>query len=177
MATKNNKDTKNVKDTKDTKNVKDTGGAGCGKRGKCGKCAGAGQKPRYDREKAKTWGSPDYLMMRYDDVQSATELSRKCKATKAVKAAVKAVRTDRDNMQVHRVMRTVTCIPGDEPREGIVAQVGVGLNGSGRQEDYLAAIGRLVKSGEFQVFDAFVDAVDDLADVLVTFGRPEKKGV
>lgn len=132
--------------------------------------------PRYDEEKAKVWGSPDYLMARYDDVQSAEELSRKCKATKAVKAAVKALRTDRDNMQVHRVVRTVICVPGEEPHEGIVAQVGVGLNGAGRQADYLDALKRLVKSGEFRIFDAFVDAVDDLADVLVSFRKPAKKG-
>lgn len=132
--------------------------------------------PRYDEEKAKVWGSPDYLMARYDDVQSAEELSRKCKATQAVKAAVKALRTDKDNMQVHRVLRTVICVPGEEPHEGIVAQVGVGLNGNGRQADYLDALKRLVKSGEFSIFDAFVDAVDDLADVLVSFGKPAKKG-
>lgn len=133
-------------------------------------------KARYDEEKAKVWGSPDYLMARYDDVQSAEELSRKCKATKEVKAAVKALRTDRDNMQVHRVLRTVICVPGEEPHEGIVAQVGVGLNGAGRQADYLDALKRLVKSGEFRIFDAFVDAVDDLADVLVSYGKPAKKG-
>ena len=132
--------------------------------------------PRYDEEKAKVWGSPDYIMMRYDDVQSAEELSRKCKATKAVKAAVKELSTDKDNMQVHRVLRTVICVPGEEPHEGIVAQVGIGLNGAGRQADYLDALKRLVKSGEFSIFDAFVDAVDDLADVLVSFGKPAKKG-
>ena len=131
-------------------------------------------KARYDEEKAKVWGSPDYLMARYDDVQSAEELSRKCKATKAVKAAVKALRTDKDNMQVHRVLRTVICVPGEESHEGIVAQVGIGLNGAGRQADYLDALKRLVKSGEFRIFDAFVDAVDDLADVLVSFRKPEK---
>jgi hypothetical protein len=133
-------------------------------------------KARYDEEKAKVWGSPDYLMARYDDVQSAEELSRKCKATKAVKDAVKALRTDKDNMQVHSVVRTVICVPGEEPHEGIVAQVGVGLNGAGRQSDYLDALKRLVKSGEFRIFDAFVDAVDDLADVLVSYGKPAKKG-
>lgn len=133
-------------------------------------------KARYDEEKAKVWGSPDYLMARYDDVQSAEELSRKCKATKAVKAAVKALRTDKDNMQVHRVLRTVICVPGEESHEGIVAQVGIGLNGAGRQADYLDALKRLVKSGEFRIFDAFVDAVDDLADVLVSYGKPAKKG-
>lgn len=129
-------------------------------------------KPRFDKEKAKVWGSPDYLMMRYDDVQSAEELSRKCKATKEVKEAVKALRTDKDHLQVHRVIRTVICIPGEEVREGIVAQVGVGLNGAGSQADYLDALKRLVESGEFQIFDAFVDAVDDLADVLVSFRKP-----
>lgn len=132
-------------------------------------------KPRYDAEKAKVWGSPDYLMMRFNDVQSAEELSRKCKATKAVKEVVRSLRTDRDNMQVHRVVRTVICVPGEETRKGIVAQVGVGLNGAGRQADYLDALKRLVKSGEFHIFDAFVDAVDDLADVLVSYGKPAKK--
>lgn len=171
MATKATKAIKAIKKTGDTGAVKDSKAAKCGK---CGKCANPEPKPRFDREKAKVWGSPDYLMMRYDDVQSAAELSRKCKATKEVKAAVKALRTDKDNLQVHRVVRTVICVPGEETHEGVVAQVGVGLNGAGSQADYLDALKRLVESGEFQIFDAFVDAVDDLADVLVSFRKPTK---
>lgn len=132
--------------------------------------------PPYDEEKAKVWGGPDYLVAHYDDVQSAAELSRKCKATKEVKAAVKALATDKDNMQVHRVVRAVICVPGVDPRESIIAQVGVGLNGGGRQADYLDALKRLVKSGEFHIFDAVVDATDDLVDVLVTYRKSEKKG-
>ena len=132
-------------------------------------------KMRYDKEKAKVWGSPDYLLARYDDVQSAKELSKKCKATNEVKAAVKAIATKKDNMQVHSVIRTVVGFPGEKARDGIVAQVGVGLNGTGRQADYLAALARLVKSGEFSIFDAYVDAVDDLATVLVSY-KPVKSG-
>lgn len=136
-------------------------------------------KPRFDKEKAKQWGSPDYMMMRYDDLQEVEEMSRKCKGTKAVKAAVKAVSTPKDNLRVYKVYRTTICIPGEPTHEGVVAHLTVGLNSDqGRQADYLEALAKLVKDGTFQIFDAYVDAVDDLADFLVSYGKPyETKGV
>ena len=123
---------------------------------------------RYDREKAKTWGSADYLLARFDDIAGIQELTRKCKDTKAAKAYVKRLSTPKDNLAVGAVFRTVIQIPGEEQRAGLVARVNFGLNGSGEQEDYFLALARLTHAGAFRVFDAFVDAIDDVASVLCT---------
>lgn len=133
----------------------------------------ASKKPtkRYDKENAKVWGSPDYLKMRFDDIQEVSELSRKCKDTKEVKALVKAASTPADRLAVHRVYRAVTCIPGEQPASVVMADVSLGLNGGGSQSDYLAALKRLADGGGFFIFDCFIDAVDDLASVLCTY-RP-----
>jgi len=124
--------------------------------------------PRYDKEKAKTWGSADYLLARFDDIAGIQELTRKCKDTKAAKAYAKGVSTPKDNLAVGTVFRTVFQIPGEEQRVGLVARVDFGLNGKGEQKDYFDALSRLVDGGAFRVFDAFVDAVDDVASVLCT---------
>ena len=71
-------------------------------------------------------------------------------------------------MYVYRVMKTTGVFDG-KPRTGYVAHIAIGLNGPGRQEDYLAAMRRLVtcRTLRMRIFDAWVDAIDDLVDVLV----------
>ena len=95
---------------------------------------------------------------------------------KLIKETVKGLSTKKDNMQVHRVLLTTGTCDG-KPRKGYVAHIAIGLNGPGRQEDYLAAMRRLVtcKTVEMRIFDAWVDAVDDLVDVLVSCADMLKK--
>lgn len=113
------------------------------------------------------FGDPNYLVGKFDDVDKATA-SRKSAMAKLVKATVRGLSTKKDNMHVYRVMKTEGKFDG-KPRTGYVAHIAMGLNGSGRQEDYLAAMRRLVtcKTVKMRIFDAWVDAVDDLVDVLV----------
>lgn len=124
--------------------------------------------PRYDKEKAKVWGSADYLLARFDDIEGVQELTRKCKDTKAAKAYAKRLSTPKDNLAVGAVFRAAFRVPGEAQRVGLVARVNFGLNGGGEQKDYFDALSRLVDGGAFRVFDAFVDAVDDVASVLCT---------
>ena len=113
------------------------------------------------------FGDPNYLVGKFDDVDKATA-SRKSAMAKLVKATVRGLSTKKDNMHVYRVMKTEGKFDG-KPRTGYVAHIAMGLNGPGRQEDYLAAMRRLVtcKTVKMRIFDAWVDAVDDLVDVLV----------
>lgn len=130
-----------------------------------------------EERKCIVFGSAEYLVEKFDDVESAVE-SRKSKVAKDFKALVKSLATKRDNMHVYKVLKTVShvCDGRSEGadgrchapvRPGYVAHVCIGLNGKGRQADYLAALGRLVEKARVSIFDACVDACVDVADVLV----------
>lgn len=113
------------------------------------------------------FGDPSYLVNKFDDIDKAV-VSEKSAMAKLIKATVKGLSTKKDNMYVYRVMLTTGTCAG-ESRKGYVAHIAIGLNGPGKQEDYLAAMRRLVtcKTVKMRIFDAWVDLVDDLVDVLV----------
>jgi hypothetical protein len=118
--------------------------------------------------KLMVFGEPCYLEHKFDDVDRAT-VSRKSAMSKLIVSTVKGLSTKKDNMYVYRVMKTTGVFDG-KPRVGYVAHVAMGLNGPGRQEDYLAAMRRLVtcRTLRMRILDAWVDAIDDLVDVLVS---------
>jgi len=114
------------------------------------------------------FGDPSYLVRKFDDVDKAVT-SKKSAMSKLITSTVKGLSTKKDNMYVYRVMKTTGVFDG-KPRVGYVAHVAMGLNGPGRQEDYLAALRRLVtcRTLRMRIFDVWVDAIDDLVDVLVS---------
>ena len=125
---------------------------------------------RYDPGKARIWGSPDYLMMKFDDIYGLTELPRRHRRSKPVHDIVDGVSTDKDRLSVCRVYLASLRGPDGTPAgDAVVAHLSLGLNGHGRQTDYLAALRRLVGTKAFRIFDCWIDAVDDLADVMCTF--------
>lgn len=113
------------------------------------------------------FGDPSYLVKKFDDITSAVR-SEKSRLAKEIKALVKSKSTKKDDMYCYGVLKTKGQFDG-KPRTSYVAHVAMGLNGPGRQEDYLAAMRRLVtcKTVKMRIFDAWIDAVDDLVDVLV----------
>lgn len=111
------------------------------------------------------FGSPEYLACKFDDVDTAVE-SRKSKTAKEAKKLVESLKTDKDQMHVFKVYK-VTGKDDEGRRDGYVVHVAMGLNGPGRGSDYAAAIKRLLDTGKFFLFDARVDATDDLWDVLL----------
>ena len=114
-----------------------------------------------------TFGSPSYLMHRFDDV-SKVVVSYRSAMAKLVRSAVERLSTKKDDMYVHRTMVTTGVFEG-KPSKSFVAHVVLGLNGTGRQEDYFAALKRLVacKAVKMWVVDVWMDAIDDVMDVLV----------
>lgn len=123
------------------------------------------------------FGDPSYLVNKFDDIDKVT-VSEKSAMAKLIKSTVKGLSTKKDNMYVDRVlMVTAKDILDGKPRKGYVAHIAIGLNGHGRQEDYLSAMRRLVtcKTVEMQIFDAWVDTEDDLVDLLVDVGYTPKK--
>lgn len=125
-------------------------------------------KKVFDKQKAKVWGSPDYLIMRFGDISSVRELSRKTKLATAVRSVVKGISTKADNLAAYKVYETTGEGPDGAVKQCVV-HVSFGLNGSGRQVDYLEALRKLVDTGKFYIFDACIDAIDDVADVLCIY--------
>lgn len=119
------------------------------------------------KEKLCVFGEPCYLERKFSDIDKAT-VSRKSAMAKLIAATVKGLSTKKDNMYAYRVMLATGVCDG-KPRKSYVAHVAMGRNGHGRQEDYLAAMRRLVtcKTVKMRIFDAWLDAADDLVDVLV----------
>lgn len=115
-----------------------------------------------------TFGGPNYLVNKFDDIDKVV-VSEKSAMAKLIKDTVKGLSTKKDGMHVYRVMLVAGTCDG-KPRKGYVAHIAMGLNGPGRQEDYLAAMRRLVtcKTVKMSIFDAYIDATDDLVDVLVS---------
>lgn len=113
------------------------------------------------------FGDPSYLVRKFDDVDRAVT-SRKSAMSKLIVSTVKGLSTKKDNMHVYRVMKATGTFDG-EPRTGFVAHIAMGLNGPGKQKDYLAAVRRLItcRTLKMRIIDAWVDAIDDLVDVLV----------
>ena len=120
------------------------------------------------KKNIETFSDPNYLVNKFDDIDKVV-VSEKSAMAKLVKATVKGLSTKKDNMHVRRVILTTGKYDG-KPHKGFVAHIAMGLNGPGKQEDYLAAMRRLVtcKTVRFRIFDAWIDATDDLVDVLVS---------
>lgn len=113
------------------------------------------------------FGDPSYLVNKFDDVDKAT-ISERSAMAELINTTVEKLSTKKDDMHVRRVL-LVTGTRDGKPYRGYVARIAMGLNGPGRQEDYLAAMRRLVtcKTVKMRIFDAWIAAVDDLVDVLV----------
>ena len=129
------------------------------------------------KKKILDWGSPEYVQELFDDVHSAWELSRKCVATKTVKAAVANIATKKDNLSVRSVMQFVAKGPDGKvsDRTGFMAVLDLGLNGGGKQADYFDCLKKVTKAG-FSVVDAHVDILDDVGSVIVSFADAEYDG-
>lgn len=113
------------------------------------------------------FGDPSYLVNKFDDIDKVV-VSEKSAMAKLVKETVKGLSTKRCNMRVYRFMLT-TGTRDEKPCKGHVAHIAIDLNGIGGQGDCFAAMRRLVtcKTVKMRVFDAWIDAADNLVDVLV----------
>lgn len=121
------------------------------------------------KEKVIVFGSAAYLEKKFDDVDSAV-VSTRSAAAKEIKSLVKSKSTKKDNMYVFGVLKTKGNVDGQKC-EGYIAHISLGLNGAGKESDYLAALKRLTDTGKFHVVDACIDAIDDLWDFLVAWKK------
>lgn len=114
-----------------------------------------------------TFGGPEYLKAKFDDIDKAV-VSKTSKVAKGIKTLIKSLATDKDNMQVHEVIKTSGVADG-EPVTNTIVHIGMGLNGAGKESDYADALKRLLDTGKFHLLDAWIVAIDDLWDFVLSF--------
>lgn len=113
------------------------------------------------------FGGPEYLKAKFDDIDEAV-VSKKSKTTKDIKALVKSLATDKDHMYAYEVIKT-SGIADTKPVTSTIVHVAMGLNGPGKESDYADALKRLLDTGKFHLLDAWIDAIDDLWDFVLSF--------
>lgn len=112
------------------------------------------------------WGSAGYLKATFAGVTTAVKCAQNSVEFGAIDERVKAIRTDKNGAYTYSVFRTkgkrdVT------PVKYITGHIVLGLNGPGKQTDYLAAMQKLLKDGRLAILDAHLDVIDDLWEFLV----------
>lgn len=112
------------------------------------------------------WGSAGYLKAKFADITTAVKCAKDSVEFGVIDDRVKAIKTKKNNAYTYEVFRTkgkrdVT------PVKYIVGRIVLGLNGPGKQADYLAAMQKLLKDGRLSILDAHLDVIDDLWDFLV----------
>ena len=112
------------------------------------------------------WGSAGYLKATFADATTAVKCAKNSIEFAAIDELVKAVSTKKNNAYTYEVFRT-NGKRDATPVKYIVGHVVLGLNGSGKQADYLAAMQKLLKDGRLAILDAHLDVADDLWDFLV----------
>ena len=112
------------------------------------------------------WGSAEYLKEKFADIATAVKCARNSVEFGAIDERVKAIRTDKNNAYTYAVFRTKGKWDTKTVKL-IVGHVVLGLNGSGKQVNYLAAMQKLLKDGKLAILDAHLDIADDIWDILV----------
>ena len=112
------------------------------------------------------WGSAAYLKEKFADITTAVKCAKNSVEFGAIDERVKAIRTDKNNAYTYAVFRAKGKWDTKTVKL-IVGHVVLGLNGSGKQVNYLAAMQKLLKDGKLAILDAHLDIADDLWDILV----------
>lgn len=115
------------------------------------------------------FGDPSYIVKKFDDMSSATR-SEKSSLAKVIRDLVGSKSTKKDNMCCYGVLKTKGQAYG-KPCDRVVVHVSLGLNGSGEDSDYFAALKRLADTKRFTLIDAHIDAADDLWDLLFVWQK------
>ena len=126
---------------------------GKAKNSKCGGCKSC--------QKSFSFCDGEYLIAKFDDVDTANEITRRSKAFKEINGIVESLSTKKDEMHVYKAYET-SCTWDGEKTSGIDVCISFGLNGPGKQTDYLSALRKLLATKKFHIFDAYVDYIDDV---------------
>ena len=112
------------------------------------------------------WGSAAYMKEKFAGITTAVKCAKDSVEFGVIDERVKAIRTNKNGVYTYSVFRT-KCKRDATPVKYIVGHIVIGLNGPGKQVDYLAAMQKLLKDGKLVILDANLDIIDDLWDFLV----------
>lgn len=118
------------------------------------------------KDDPSVWGSAGYLKATFVDITTAVKCAKNSVEFGAIDERVKAIRTDKNNAYTYAVFSTKGKYD-TKPVKYVVGHIVLGLNGPGKQVDYLAAMQKLLKDGKLAILDAHLDVADDLWDFLV----------
>lgn len=118
------------------------------------------------KKQSIVWGSAEHLKETFVDITTAVKCAKNSVEFGAIDERVKAIRTDKNNAYTYAVFRTKGKWD-EKPVKYVVGHIVLGLNGPGKQVDYLAAMQKLLKDGKLAILDAHLDVIDDLWDFLV----------
>ena len=121
------------------------------------------------------WGSAGYLKAMFVDITTAARCAGNSVEFGMIDELVKAIRTDKNGAYTYSVFRTKGK-RGVTPVKYIVGHIVLGLNGPGKQADYLAAMQKLLKDGKLFILDVNLDVADDLWDLLVVTEDKDVRG-
>lgn len=113
------------------------------------------------------WGSAAYLKEKFADITTAVKCANDSVEFGVIDERVKAIQTKKNNAYTYEVFRTKGKWD-TKPVKYIIGHVVLGLNGPGKQVDYLSAMQKLIKDGKLTIIDAHLDVADDLWDFLVS---------
>lgn len=118
------------------------------------------------KKPAIAWGTCEYLVKTFDDVESAVKITARAKAHSTVRAAVGSVRLGA-NMKVLDVFRCAMNRDGVKSTE-VLATVTMGLNGNGVQSDYFGGVSDLLADHpDWCVAECVVRAMNDTMAVII----------
>lgn len=118
------------------------------------------------KDDPSVWRSAGHLKATFVDITTAVRCARNSVEFGAIDERVKAIRTNKNGAYTYSVFRTKGKRDAT-PVKYIVGHIVLGLNGPGKQVDYLAAMQKLLKDGKLAILDAHLDVADDLWDFLV----------
>ena len=119
------------------------------------------------------WGSAAYLKEKFADVTTAVKCAKNSVEFGAIDERVREISTNKNGAYTYSVFRTKGKWD-EKPVKYVVGHVVLGLNGPGKQADYLSAMQKLIRDGKLTIIDVHLDVADDIWDFLVTM-KDEKE--
>ena len=112
------------------------------------------------------FGSENYLVEKFIDITTAVKCAKNSPEFAAIDELVKGISTKKNNAYTYEVFRT-NGKWDEKPVKCVVGHIVLGLNGLGKQADYLAAMQKLLRDGKLSILDAHLDTADDIWNFLV----------
>ena len=122
-------------------------------------------------ESKPVFGSKEYIVAQYGDVDRAVNCGKDSKEWQAAEDIVQAMNAKKTGAYVYRVVKG-TGYDGtiDKNTTKVFAHIVIGLNGPGREPEYLKELSKAI--GETNhILEVQIDALDDIWDVIIVLDK------